>query len=105
MLPYGPKGYTSRGVRKGIFRSMDANLFKQLLAEGESSRLDYKSRQYRFVGASDDQKSELLKDVLAMANAWRDSDAYILLGVQEVRRQMFCMANIGRLFLVGLTAG
>jgi len=67
---------------------MDLSLFKQLLAEGESSRLDYKSRQYPFVGATDDQKSELLKDVLSMANAWREADAYVLVGVQEEKGKL-----------------
>jgi len=38
-----------------------------------------------FVGASDDQKSELLKDILAFANTGRQSDAYILVGVEEVK--------------------
>jgi len=63
---------------------MDEDLLRRLLAEGESSHLDYKSEQYPFISASEREKSELLKDVLAMANAWRDSDAYILIGVSEV---------------------
>lgn len=62
---------------------MDINLLRRLLAQGESSHLDYKSEQYRFAGASDGDKAELLKDILAMANAWRDTDAYILIGVKE----------------------
>ena len=62
---------------------MELKLFKQLLAEGESARLDYKSQQYPLIGASDDQKSELLKDILSMANAWREVDAFVLIGVQE----------------------
>ena len=31
------------------------------------------------------EKSELLKDVLGFANAWRRSEAYILIGVKQVR--------------------
>jgi hypothetical protein len=62
---------------------MDITLLHRLLAEGESSRLDYKSEQYRFSGANVEHKAELLKDILAMANAWRDTDAYILIGVRE----------------------
>ncbi len=62
---------------------MDINLLHRLLAQGESSHLDYKSEQYRFAGGSDGDKSELLKDVLAMANAWRETDAFILIGVKE----------------------
>ncbi len=63
---------------------MDITLLHRLLAEGESSRLDYKSEQYRFSGANVEDKAELLKDILAMANAWRDTDAYILIGVREI---------------------
>ena len=64
---------------------MDQNLLETLLNEDESSSLDFKRDQYPFDGASDDEKSELLKDVLAFANAWRRNDAYILIGVEEVR--------------------
>lgn len=63
---------------------MNDGLMEQLLHEGESSSLDYKRDQYPFVGASDDDKSELLKDILAFANAWRHAEAYILIGVEEV---------------------
>lgn len=58
---------------------------EELLHEEESSTLDFKRDQYPFVGANDGQKSELLKDILAFANAWRRTDAYILIGVDEVR--------------------
>jgi hypothetical protein len=60
-------------------------LIEALLHEDESSSLDFKREQYQFEGASDDEKSELLKDILAFSNAWRRSDAYILIGVEEVR--------------------
>jgi len=63
---------------------MDRNLFNQLLLEGERARLDYKSAQYPFSGASDQQKGEILKDIMAMANAWGTGDAFILIGVQDV---------------------
>jgi len=59
------------------------NEFFQLLYRGESESLDFKSVQYRFVGASEEQKAELLKDILAFANAWRNEPANILIGVQE----------------------
>ena len=58
---------------------------ESLLHEQESSSLDFKREQYAFEGASDDEKSELLKDILAFSNAWRRSDAYVLIGVEEVR--------------------
>jgi hypothetical protein len=63
---------------------MDDSLLEALLHEGEGSSLDFKRDQYLFSGASDDDKSELLKDVLAFANAWRRDTAYILIGVDDV---------------------
>jgi len=62
---------------------MDPQIFDALLYRGESEMLDFKVDQYAFAGAQDHEQSELLKDILAFANAWRDSDAYILIGVQE----------------------
>ena len=41
--------------------------------------------QYPFEHATDEEKSELLKDILAFANAWRRTTAYILIGVDEVK--------------------
>jgi schlafen family protein len=63
---------------------MNDSLLEGLLREGESSSLDFKRDQYAFSGASPEDKSELLKDVLAFANAWRRDTAYILIGVDEV---------------------
>jgi len=60
-------------------------LIDQLLFEEEGDSLDFKSEQYRFSGATDKDKSELLKDIIAFANAWRRTDAYILIGVKEVK--------------------
>lgn len=64
---------------------IDENTLEQLLHEEESSTLDFKRAQYPFDGADDKTKSELLKDILAFANAWRRTTAYILIGVREVR--------------------
>jgi hypothetical protein len=64
---------------------MDAELFDRLLYQTESEVLDFKADQYPFEVANDIQKSELLKDILSFANSWRRSDAYILIGVEEVR--------------------
>lgn len=64
---------------------MDAGLLESLLNEDESSSLDFKSEQYPFEGASEDEKGELLKDLLALANSWRREDTYILIGVEEIR--------------------
>jgi hypothetical protein len=64
---------------------MNHDLIERLLNESESSVLDFKESQYPFEKASDEQKSELLKDILAFCNAWRRSDAYIMIGVREVK--------------------
>lgn len=64
---------------------MNEALLESLLYRAESETLDFKECQYAFVGANPEQKSELLKDILAFANAWRDADAHILIGVREVR--------------------
>jgi hypothetical protein len=74
---------------------IETNLIESLLFEEEGVELDLKQEQYRFAKASDDEKSELLKDVLAFANAWRRSDAFILIGVQDVKG--------GRSTVVGIT--
>ncbi len=60
---------------------MDSNLLTVLLKESESTSLDFKRDQYRFV--SDNEKGELLKDILAFVNSWRHADAYILIGIDE----------------------
>jgi len=74
---------------------MNPTLLEELLNEEESATLDLKGSQYPFQAASDHQKSELLKDILAFANAWRRTDAYILIGVEEVKG--------GRSRVVGVT--
>jgi hypothetical protein len=58
---------------------------EDLLYEEESTTLDFKREQYRFTNATDYEKSELLKDILAFSNSWRRIDAYILIGVAEVK--------------------
>lgn len=60
-------------------------LAESLLSEEESPSLDFKRDQYKFKLATDEEKAELLKDILAFANAWRRSDAYIFIGVEEVK--------------------
>jgi len=63
---------------------MDQQLFDCVLYRGESETLDFKGGQYSFEKpATDEEKSELLKDVLAFANAWRDREAFILIGINE----------------------
>lgn len=60
-------------------------MIDQLLFEEEGSTLDFKCEQYHLRKASKDDKAELLKDILAFANAHRRTDAYILIGVKEVK--------------------
>lgn len=64
---------------------MQADSLNQLLYEDEGSTLDFKRDQYPFSKATDEEKSELLKDILGFANCWRRADAFILIGVQEVQ--------------------
>ncbi|MDZ4859299.1 MAG: ATP-binding protein [Candidatus Hydrogenedentes bacterium] len=64
---------------------MNDALFEQLLYEEESTTLDFKQDQYPFAKENEDEKSELLKDILGFANAWRRTEAYILIGVEDVR--------------------
>lgn len=60
-------------------------LVERLLYEEESETLDFKEEQYPFVKATAAKKGEVLKDILAFANAWRRNDAYILIGVKEIK--------------------
>lgn len=64
---------------------MDSQLLESLLHQEEGSALDFKGGQYPFEKASNEDKSELLKDILAFANSWRQTTAYILIGVEEVK--------------------
>ena len=66
----------------GVEMISDEDL-EQLRYKGESADLDFKQAQYPFAGATDHQKSELLKDVLAMANAYRMGTGYILIGFKD----------------------
>lgn len=55
-----------------------------LLNMAESETFDFKSGQYTFYGgATDEEKGELLKDILAFANAFKAGDAFIVIGVVE----------------------
>lgn len=74
---------------------MDKTLFEQLLFQEESDSLDFKRDQYPFDGATDEVKSELLKDILAFANSWRRTDGYILIGVEDVKGGKSNVVGIG----------
>jgi hypothetical protein len=62
---------------------MNDILFDRWLYESEGDSLDFKRNQYKFINASDEEKSELLKDILAMANSWRRVDGYIVIGIED----------------------
>ena len=63
--------------------SLNSSIIETLLYEDEGPSLDFKREQYEFDKADNATKSELLKDVLAFANSWRRTTAYILIGVIE----------------------
>ncbi len=65
--------------------SLSQQFLENLLYEDEGVSLDFKREQYPFEGVTKDEKSELLKDILAFANAWRRANAYILIGVEDIR--------------------
>lgn len=62
---------------------MDSELLHTILRQSESDTLDFKRDQYPFERESDEVQGELLKDILAFANAWKTSDAYIVVGADE----------------------
>ena len=47
-------------------------LLNMLRYKSEGTDIDFKSAQYRFTRGTEEEKSELLKDILAIANSWRD---------------------------------
>lgn len=61
------------------------DLLNMLRYKSESTDIDFKSAQYRFNNGTEADKSELLKDILAIANSWRDGTGYILLGFKDQR--------------------
>ena len=67
---------------------MEQEILTTILRQSESDTLDFKRDQYRFAGGTDDDKAELLKDILAFANAWKTSDAHIVVGIEEKNGQM-----------------
>jgi hypothetical protein len=64
---------------------INTELLDALRYKSESTDLDFKSEQYRFAVGNEHEKSEMLKDILAIANAWRDGTGYILLGFKDSR--------------------
>ncbi|QDV56255.1 helix-turn-helix domain-containing protein [Rosistilla oblonga] len=64
---------------------MNSDFIEQLLYEEEGPTLDFKRDQYAFAKATEEEKSELLKDIIGFVNCWRRGEAFILIGVQEVQ--------------------
>jgi hypothetical protein len=64
---------------------LDNELLTALRYKSEGTDIDFKAEAYRLAGASEHERSEMLKDMLAMANAWRDGTGYILLGLKDQR--------------------
>lgn len=64
---------------------MTDELLTALRYKSEGTDIDFKSAHYRFINGSEDDKAEMLKDILAIANAWRDGPGYILIGFKEQR--------------------
>jgi len=60
-------------------------LLSKLRYRSEGPDIDFKSAQYRFNGGSEADKAEMLKDILAIANSWREGPGYILLGFKDNR--------------------
>ncbi len=65
--------------------AFDIETLASLLGMEEGPTLDFKREQYCFDKATDEGKSQLLKDILAFTNAQRDRTAHILIGVEEVK--------------------
>ena len=64
---------------------MNDEQLDMLRYKSEGPDIDFKQALYRFIGGSEEDKAEMLKDILAMANAWRGDTGYILLGLKERR--------------------
>jgi hypothetical protein len=64
---------------------MEKQILESLLESDEGPTLDFKKQQYPFSGASEEEKSELLKDIIGFCNTQRRTAAYVLIGVEESR--------------------
>jgi len=64
---------------------MSSEILDKLRYRSESDDLDFKQTQYHFIGGNEATKAEMLKDILAMANSWREGTGYIVLGFKDQR--------------------
>lgn len=58
---------------------------QNFLGTYENRSIDFKRDQYKFINATNEEKSELLKDILAFANSQRENEAYIFIGVEDIK--------------------
>lgn len=77
--------------------NVNEQLVQSLLFEEESTNLDFKRDQYKFTDATEAEKSELLKDILAFANAFRRADAFIVIGVKDQKGQGKSLVGVDEL--------
>jgi len=75
--------YLALDYKDSRFKNMIEKLIDRWLYESESDSLDFKRDQYKFIRAANAEKSELLKDILAMINSWRRTDGFIVIGIEE----------------------
>jgi hypothetical protein len=73
---------------------VDPELVEDLLHENECTYLDFKRDQYQFVGATDVQKAELLKDIVAFANQDTKETAFVIIGAKPDPKNPGGRANI-----------
>ena len=57
--------------------------FEKLLKQSECDYLDFKRELYKFSSQDKDVRAEFVKDVICMWNTPRQSDAYIIFGVEK----------------------
>ena len=69
---------------------MDSKFIDQLLYEEEGPTLDFKRDQYAFAKATEEERPELLKDILGFVNCWRREPV-------EIENEMAMTLDSGRL--------
>ena len=62
---------------------MQCEEFENLLRQSECDYLDFKRELYEFSREDKDVRAEFVKDVICMSNTPRQSDAYIIFGVEK----------------------
>ena len=80
-----PSSTQTSTAMQSVLMEFELRLLENLLHQEEGHALDFKQEQYLFDNADTKAKSELLKDILAFANSWRLTTAYILIGVRELK--------------------